>query len=221
MSQTAVSTTASTTMAPVIAVNRVHTSHVPNPDFIPPADYKLPENFQQVTINPKGPTQVPLKTARDYSKEEYKYSDFLPYNTLTSEDPLTPYDHTDASSRADPEKKSLFDAIPSRKDMTPNIGTEVRGVQLSELSNQQRDELALYVAERGLVIFREQDFVDLGIQWLMEFGSYFGRLHTHQFGVHPKNHPELTVVFRDMDKGNYFDNQAGGSLNTLSWHTDM
>jgi sulfonate dioxygenase len=58
--------------------------------------------------------------------------------------------------------------------------------------------------------------VDQSIEWLKEFGSYFGRLHTHQFGVHPKSHPDLTVIFRDHDKGNYFDNQAKGALNTLS-----
>lgn len=150
---------------------------------------------------------------------QYKYKDFLPYNTLTSEPALTPYEHVDASSRADPEKKALFAAIPTKKDMTPNIGTEVSGIQLSQLTPQQRDELALWVAERGLVIFRNQDFVDQGIDWLREFGSYFGRLHVHQWGVHPKDAPELTVVFRDSDKGSYFDNQSEGNLNTVSWHT--
>ena len=105
--------------------------------------------------------------------------------------------------------------------MTPNIGTEVSGIQLSSLTTQQRDELALWVAERGLVIFRKQDFVDQGIDWLREFGTYFGRLHVHQWGVHPKDAPELTVVYRDSDKGSYFDNQSEGNLNTVSWHTGM
>lgn len=105
--------------------------------------------------------------------------------------------------------------------MTPFIGTEVWGLQLSQLNSQQKDELALWVAERGLVVFREQDFVDQGIEWLKEFGSYFGRLHVHQWGVHPKDNPELTVVFRDSDKGSYFDNQHAGQLNSVAWHTDM
>ncbi|ETN44609.1 uncharacterized protein HMPREF1541_10279 [Cyphellophora europaea CBS 101466] len=202
---------------------RYHTCVVENHDFVPPKDFEFPGNLVPVQINPKGPTEVPVKTFVDYSKpeNEYRYKDFLPYNTLTSEDALTPYEHVDAASRADPDKKALLDAIPDKKDMTPNIGTEIRGIQLSGLSNQQKDELALLVAERGIVIFREQDFVDQGIDWLREFGSYFGRLHVHQWGVHPKDAPELTVVFRDSDKGSYFDNQAEGSLNTVSWHTDM
>ena len=53
--------------------------------------------------------------------------------------------------------------------MTPNIGTEVRGIQLSQLTDKQKDEMALYVAERGVVVFRDQDFVDQGIEWLKEF----------------------------------------------------
>jgi sulfonate dioxygenase len=219
MSTTITGTQSSPTVT--VTAGKIFTSCVPNPDFVPPQGFKFPSSLQEVPINPKGPTEIPLKTQHDYTKEDYKYKDFLPYNTLTSEPPLTPYEHADAASHADPEKKALFAAIPFKKDMTPNIGTEVRGLQLTCLTNQQRDELALWVAERGLVIFREQDFVDHSIDYLKEFGSYFGRLHTHQWGVHPKGHPELTVVFRDSDKGNYFDNQAEGALNTVSWHTDM
>jgi sulfonate dioxygenase len=41
-------------------------------------------------------------------------------------------------------------------DLTEGIGTIVEGVQLSELSEEQLDELALLVAERGVVFFRSQ-----------------------------------------------------------------
>lgn len=43
----------------------------------------------------------------------------------------------------------------------------------------QKDELALLIAERGVVIFRGQDFKDIGIEKQKEFGAYFGRLHVH------------------------------------------
>ena len=59
--------------------------------------------------------------------------------------------------------------------LTPTIGSEVRGIQLSKLSNAGKDELARFVAERKVVAFRDQDFVDLPIEQLLEFGSYFGR----------------------------------------------
>ena len=74
--------------------------------------------------------------------------------------------------------------IPNRKDMTPHIGTAVRGAQLSQFTAQQNDELALYVAERGVVVFRNQDFVDQGAEWLKEYVSYFGRLYAHLVGPH-------------------------------------
>ncbi len=35
----------------------------------------------------------------------------------------------------------------SVEDVTPYIGTELKGIQLSKLSNEQKDELALLVAE--------------------------------------------------------------------------
>ena len=106
-------------------------------------------------INPKGPTEIPLKTQHDYTNDNYKYKDFLPYVTLTSEPALAPYDHVDVAMRADPEKKAFLAVFPKRKEMTPNIGTELRGVQLSQLTDKQKDELALYVAERGIVVFRD------------------------------------------------------------------
>ena len=201
--------------------SKIHTSFKPNTNFVPPANFAFLPTLQEVLINPKGPTEIPLKTQYDYTNDDYKYKDFLPYVTLTSEPALTPYEYIDVTTRADPEKKAFFAAIPNRKDMTPNIGTEVRGIQLSQLTDKQKDEMALYVAERGVVVFRDQDFVDQGIEWLKEFGSYFGRLHTHQWGPHPKGHPDLDIAFRDSAKGTYLDDRAECALNTVAWHTDM
>lgn len=53
---------------------------------------------------------------------------------------------------ADPEKKSLLSAATSVDPLTPYIGTELKGVQLSQLTNAQKDELALLVAEVCLAI---------------------------------------------------------------------
>ena len=199
----------------------IHTSFTPNPNFVPPQDFAFLPTLQEMLIIPKGPTENPLRTQNDYTNDNYKYKDFLPYVTLTSEPALAPYEHVDVATRADLEKKAFLASIPNCKDMTPNLGTEVRGVQLSQLTDKQKDELALYVAEHGIVVFRDQDFVDQGVEWLKEFGSYFGRLHTHQWGPHPKGHPHLDVSFRDSAKGTYLDDRAEGALNTVAWHTDM
>jgi sulfonate dioxygenase len=58
---------------------------------------------------------------------------------------------------ADPEKKSLLSHASAIEELTPYIGTELKGIQLSQLSDSQRDELALLVAERGVVFLRDQD----------------------------------------------------------------
>ncbi|KAL2851000.1 hypothetical protein BJY01DRAFT_233064 [Aspergillus pseudoustus] len=192
----------------------------PNLDYVPPKDFKLPPTLVPVTLNPRGTTEVPQKTTKDYTKVEYKWKHFLPYNTATADPPLTPFDHVDPSSRADPTKASLFEVLKNRKDMTPNIGTEVTGAQLSQLNSMQRDELALYVAERGVIVFRKQDFTHHSPEWLKEFGTHFGRLHVHQFGTHVQDHSELSTLFRDNDDS-YFDVTTSGRLNTLGWHSDM
>lgn len=48
---------------------------------------------------------------------------------------------------ADPQKKALFSSATNIKHLTPYIGTELTGVQLSKLDGKQKDELALLVAE--------------------------------------------------------------------------
>jgi sulfonate dioxygenase len=57
-------------------------------------------------------------------------------------------------------------------NISPYLGTEVHGVQLSELTKEGLDELALYVAERKVVIFRDQDFKDLGPERQIEIAKY-------------------------------------------------
>jgi sulfonate dioxygenase len=63
--------------------------------------------------------------------------------------------------------------------LTPRVGTEIRGLQLSSLTDAQKNELALLIAERGVVVFRDQDFKDIGSEKQKEFGEYFGKLHVH------------------------------------------
>ncbi|KAJ5899497.1 alpha-ketoglutarate-dependent sulfonate dioxygenase [Penicillium taxi] len=56
---------------------------------------------------------------------------------------------------ADPSKPNLF-AVATPTDLTESIGTVLSNVQLSDLTLTQLDELALLVAERGVVFFRNQ-----------------------------------------------------------------
>ncbi|GKT52173.1 alpha-ketoglutarate-dependent sulfonate dioxygenase [Colletotrichum spaethianum] len=81
----------------------------------------------------------------------------------------------DRATFADPEKKALF-SVAKRTDLTESIGTVLEDVQLSQLTLQQLDELALLVTERGVVFFREQDLTTEGQVKLFE---HYGTLDRH------------------------------------------
>jgi hypothetical protein len=68
---------------------------------------------------------------------------------------------TDPGTRADPAKPNLLSQNTTTHDISPYIGTEVSGVQISQLSPEGLDELALFAAERKVLLFRDQDFKDL------------------------------------------------------------
>lgn len=85
-------------------------------------------------------------------------------------------EHIDAGARADKSKSALFSAAKEVKDLTKRIGTEIVGLQLKHLTDQQRDELALLIAERSVVFFRDQD---LSPQDQKKLGEHFGEVEIH------------------------------------------
>lgn len=87
--------------------------------------------------------------------------------------PLEPFEFHDRGLDADKEKPNLVpkdDPKVKVTKLTPVIGTEIRGLQLSQLGDEQKNELALLVAERGVVVFHDQDFKDAGIEKQKAFG---------------------------------------------------
>lgn len=93
--------------------------------------------------------------------------------------PLEPFEHVEHGKDADPTFPNLLKEGTVLDDITASIGAEVRGVQLSQLDDKGKDELALLVAQKKVVAFRDQDFADLPIEKALDFGRYFGRLHIH------------------------------------------
>ena len=133
--------------------------------------------------------------------------------------PLQPHTHTEHGKDADPSFPNLLkDAKVT--DLTANIGAEVHGVQLSKLTKEGKDELALFVAQRKVVAFREQDFADLPIQEALDFGRYFGRHHIHPTSGAPKGYPEVHLVHRGADDktGSQFLEERTSSV---TWHSDV
>lgn len=86
----------------------------------------------------------------------YPYEHFLPFFDQDLHlPPLTPFKHFDpgheALKHADP-LAFLRDADVD--ELTPDFGSEVTGIQLHELDTVGRQQLALYVARRGVVVSR-------------------------------------------------------------------
>lgn len=147
--------------------------------------------FDEKTHQAVGPPCNALRDKQANLDAQYKYAAYLPvYDNTTVFPPTEPFDFTDKGTLADKAKPSLFaindDNVKITK-LTPRVGTEIRGLQLSKLSDDQKNELALLIAERGVVIFRGQDFKDIGAQKQKEFGEYFGKLHVHvRFPITPQ-----------------------------------
>ena len=66
-------------------------------------------------------------------------------------------EYIERAKNADPEKKALFGAAKEVRHLTKHIGTEIVGLQLNDLNDKQKDELALLIAERVVVFFKDQD----------------------------------------------------------------
>ena len=116
--------------------------------------------------------------------------------------------------------QTCFRRVPPPLTSHRAIGTEVKGIQLSSLSDAGKDELALFVAKRKVVAFRAQDFADLSIPDALKYGSYFGRHHIHPTSGAPEGFPEVHLVHRGAnDKGaeEFFKDRTS----SVAWHSDV
>jgi len=151
----------------------------------------------------------------------FQYPNYLPtWNSNQKYPPLQPFEHYEHGKDADTSYPELLPEGVNRNDLTPTIGTEIRGVQLSKLSNAGKDQLARFVAERRVVAFRDQDFADLSIQEALDFGAYFGRHHIHPTSGSPEGHPEIHLVHRgagDTFAKEFFQTRTS----SVAWHSDV
>ncbi|KEZ44034.1 hypothetical protein SAPIO_CDS3762 [Scedosporium apiospermum] len=131
------------------------------------------------------------------------------------------FEADEPARRANPAKPSLLKAGVTAINVTPRIGTEIRGVQISELSKEGLDELALLAAERGVVVFRDQDFADIGFERQLEIARHYGPLHKHPTMGFPKGtSSEFHVVYADENSGN-LRSLLGPRTTYDLWHIDQ
>lgn len=155
-------------------------------------------------------------SAGDDNDGNYEFAKYKPSFPDVKWEPLKEQSVTDRGLFADPEKKSLFAAATKVQHLTPAIGTEIIGIDLRQLTNQQKDELALLVAERVAVFFRDQE---INIHEQLELARHFGPLHKHATTGVPREPglEEVHVVYNDGSRRP--DPSAFSKLEL--WHSDV
>ncbi|KAJ2921624.1 hypothetical protein H1R20_g15471, partial [Candolleomyces eurysporus] len=151
----------------------------------------------------------------DDGNKDYKYEEFKPSFPDLSWEPLKEVEVTERGLLADPSKKNLFSAAKKVTLLTPAIGAEIEGIDLRQLTDEQKDELALFVAERTVVFFRDQE---LDIHQQLDLARYYGPLHKHATTGIPKNGlEEVHVVYNDSSRKP--DQSAFAKIDL--WHSDV
>ncbi|KAF5326358.1 hypothetical protein D9611_000928 [Ephemerocybe angulata] len=147
---------------------------------------------------------------------------YLPHFDSSEKFPPTElFEFSDPGLRANPAKPNLLTENTTLKHISPYLGTEVRGVQIYQLSKEGLDELALFVAERKVVIFRDQDFKDLGPERQIELARHFGPIQRHPTSGNVKGFPEFHVVYRDPEYDYFKEYITNERSNYTSWHSDV
>lgn len=171
------------------------------------------------TGKPSNPAQkyVPGRTIVKKHDETYEYEDLRPRFPEITWPAYTEVPYVDKGQLGDPEFKNLLADSTEVFDYNPKIGTEVHGIDLANLSDLQKNDLARLIATRGVVFFRNQK--NFTIDQQRELGQYFGTLHKHATTAVPRregledvhviytgeNSPDLRALFTP----------------TFLWHSDV
>ncbi|ANB16039.1 Jlp1p [Sugiyamaella lignohabitans] len=126
---------------------------------------------------------------------------------------------TDADKRASANTQ-LVKFGYSHIELTPKFGSEIRGIQLSQLGDSAKNDLARFVAERGVVVFRDQDFRELPIPQALKWAEHFGRQHIHPTSGSPEGYPEVHLVYRDANTRTW-DEFYAKRVSSVGWHSDV
>jgi sulfonate dioxygenase len=161
-------------------------------------------------------TYEPGKTLVE-DHEYYEHEDLSPSFPTLFWEPLEEVPYHDKGLEGSEDFHYLLDAATDVFDSNPKIGTEIHGIQLSQLTDSQKNDLARLVATRGVVFFRNQE--DFDIQKQRELGQYFGKLHKHATTSVPKKTglEDVHVVYADE---NSKDPRAFFTP-TFLWHSDV
>lgn len=181
---------------------------------------KLQGNYKEAFAQSAKSTNYEAELHGSEKHPPAAYTHYLPYWEDVKYPPLQPFEAVEHGKDANRSFPNLLAGDAQVSDLTANIGAEVKGMQLSKLNRAGQDELALFVAQKKVVAFRDQDFADLPIQEALDFAEYYGPSHIHQASGAPKGFPRVHLVHRsahDTTAHDYFQERT----NSITWHTDV
>ncbi|KAN0066756.1 hypothetical protein V8E54_015146 [Elaphomyces granulatus] len=153
--------------------------------------------------------------------EGTKYPQYLPTWDPVWFEPLRPFDYQDPALRVkDKTKPNLLQGGSKVTHIQPFLGSIVEGVQLSQLNDDAKDELALLISERKVVVFSDQDLVDAGPERQDKFMRYFGKPNYQPVSGTVRGHPSFHIIHRDGNKeeiGRFLEQRTTTTL----WHQDV
>jgi sulfonate dioxygenase len=164
---------------------------------------------------------LPYVSVDKNADQNTEYAEYMPNFDEIHFEPLKPFDFQDPALRV--KDKSLPNFLTSGVTLTPiqpRIGTVAEGVQLSNLSDKAKDELAYLIAERKVVAFPNQDLIDAGPAAQQEFMAYFGKLNYQPVSGTVRGHPAFHIIHRDGNKED-IARFMEARLTSCLWHQDV
>ena len=163
---------------------------------------------------------VPYAALTDETKKNTKYPHYLPNWEKIWFDPLPPFHYDDPALRV--KDTSLPNLLLGAKlsDIQPQMGTVVEGVQLNQLSDTAKDELAYLISQRKVVAFPDQDLIDAGFEEQEAFMRHFGKPNYQPVSGSIKGHPAFHIIHRDGNKDEIAKFLEHKTTTTL-WHQDV
>lgn len=111
-------------------------------------------NYKEVFLSGPQVFRKDVEEKGNATQPAARYQNYLPvWDPNEHHEPLIPFDHKDVGKLADPAFPNLLKNAQVA-DLTASIGAEVHGVQLSQLDEAGKNELALFVAQKKVVAFR-------------------------------------------------------------------
>ncbi|KAI4276298.1 MAG: hypothetical protein L6R35_006222 [Caloplaca aegaea] len=117
----------------------------------------------------------------------WQYLSYLPsWDPDEKHPPLEPSAHIEHGANANKSFPDLLGPSVVREDLTPTIGTILCGVQINQLSNTGKDQLALLAAQHKVLAFRDQDFASIPIEEASKYGNTLGVCTSTRQVVRPR-----------------------------------